>query len=356
MGVYGDYVHQNNGTHLDGEIADDKIWQARWQKLVALPTKRYNAPGGHVGCQFIEVLVDELEGIRKRKWNSDRFIVFQMVILQRTKNVIWAKYICARIQNHLKSWKAGHYNMLVQETAQEAIATMIPTSASTKTQEQREKIFVNLMVQGKLRQAVRFITEREKAGIMLPTDIDEKSGLPVIDALRSKHPPARVPEVEDLEEYDTLPEFVRVDITDETMENVVRRLSGALPGQEARTGCYVTAALAASIWLGESTFVTLAGIRPIGVGVVTTHYQGQFNGDGRSGKGSLWQQSTVCWIGSRSGKCHSCHATHFEEHKMEEDWGFLLVDATNAFSSGRYATFGHLEPDSASMSTDIGLS
>eukprot|EP00978_Attheya_sp_CCMP212_P043429 scaffold283358_cov24-Attheya_sp.AAC.1 len=49
-------------------------------------------------------------------------------------------------QNRLKSWKAGHYDMLVQETAQEAIA-MIPTSASTKTQEQREKIFANLMLQ-----------------------------------------------------------------------------------------------------------------------------------------------------------------------------------------------------------------
>eukprot|EP00978_Attheya_sp_CCMP212_P000831 scaffold1738_cov46-Attheya_sp.AAC.3 len=53
MGVYGDYMHQNDGMHLDGRITDDKIWQARWQKLVALPTKRYNAPGGHVGCQFL---------------------------------------------------------------------------------------------------------------------------------------------------------------------------------------------------------------------------------------------------------------------------------------------------------------
>eukprot|EP00978_Attheya_sp_CCMP212_P037679 scaffold180012_cov24-Attheya_sp.AAC.1 len=87
MGVYGDYMHQNDGMHLGGRIADDKIWQARWQKLVALLTKGYDAPGGHVGCQFIKVLADELEGIRKRKWNSDRFIVFQMAILQQwTKN------------------------------------------------------------------------------------------------------------------------------------------------------------------------------------------------------------------------------------------------------------------------------
>eukprot|EP00978_Attheya_sp_CCMP212_P009281 scaffold21936_cov50-Attheya_sp.AAC.5 len=71
MGVYGNYVHHNDGMHLDGGIADDKIWQARWQKSVTLPTKRYDAPGGHVGRQFIEVLVDELKGICKRKWNSD---------------------------------------------------------------------------------------------------------------------------------------------------------------------------------------------------------------------------------------------------------------------------------------------
>eukprot|EP00978_Attheya_sp_CCMP212_P019497 scaffold54738_cov30-Attheya_sp.AAC.1 len=145
----------------------------------------------------------------------------------RSKNEIGAKYIRARIQNRLKSWNgrtlqhAGAGNSTGSNRNEPARAR------ARKTQEQREKIFTNLMLQGKLRQAIRFITEREKAGIMLPTDIDEKSGLPVIDVLHSKHPPARVPEVEDLEEYDTLPEFIRVDITDETMEKVVRCLSGA---------------------------------------------------------------------------------------------------------------------------------
>jgi hypothetical protein len=47
--VYGDYIHQNDGTHLDGGIADDSVWQARWAKLIVLPTQRYQAPGGPVG-------------------------------------------------------------------------------------------------------------------------------------------------------------------------------------------------------------------------------------------------------------------------------------------------------------------
>eukprot|EP00978_Attheya_sp_CCMP212_P039548 scaffold206763_cov73-Attheya_sp.AAC.1 len=56
--------------------------------------------------------------------------------------------------------------MLVQETAQEAI-TMINTSESTKTQEQRENIFANLMLKGKLRHAIQFISECKKARISL---------------------------------------------------------------------------------------------------------------------------------------------------------------------------------------------
>ena len=49
MDVYGDYIHQNDGSHLDGGIKDDAVWQARWAKLIVLPAQRYNAPGGPVG-------------------------------------------------------------------------------------------------------------------------------------------------------------------------------------------------------------------------------------------------------------------------------------------------------------------
>ena len=50
MKVYGDYIHQNgDSTHLDGGIKDAAVWQEQcWQKLVALPSPCYNAPGGAV--------------------------------------------------------------------------------------------------------------------------------------------------------------------------------------------------------------------------------------------------------------------------------------------------------------------
>eukprot|EP00978_Attheya_sp_CCMP212_P044839 scaffold324538_cov67-Attheya_sp.AAC.1 len=44
---------------------------------------------------------------------------------------------------------------------------MINPSESTKTHEQRENIFANLMLKGKLRQAIQLISECKKAPISL---------------------------------------------------------------------------------------------------------------------------------------------------------------------------------------------
>eukprot|EP00957_Ditylum_brightwellii_P161822 12320948-Ditylum_brightwellii.AAC.1 len=37
ISVYGDMVHLNDGTHLNGGIDDDEAWQQCWQELTALP-------------------------------------------------------------------------------------------------------------------------------------------------------------------------------------------------------------------------------------------------------------------------------------------------------------------------------
>ena len=57
--------------------------------------------------------------------------------------------------------------------------------------------------------------------------MDSKPNEPVIDVLRSKHPDAKVPDISVLEEYETVPDFVDLDITEETVEQTARRLSGS---------------------------------------------------------------------------------------------------------------------------------
>ena len=53
-------MHQNPGDHLDGGIAEDSKWQARWKKLVFFPTQRYDTPSGKVGKISVGILSVEL--------------------------------------------------------------------------------------------------------------------------------------------------------------------------------------------------------------------------------------------------------------------------------------------------------
>ena len=44
-------------------------------------------PSGEVRGRFVVFLVEELRRLRERLWNSERFIVSYMVILQRARHV-----------------------------------------------------------------------------------------------------------------------------------------------------------------------------------------------------------------------------------------------------------------------------
>jgi hypothetical protein len=80
--VYGDHVHQNSGRHLDGKVADGSMWQNYWERIVVYPSKTYTIPTGAIDKWFIRELVQLLDNTIEQKCNSDKFIVFQMVILQ----------------------------------------------------------------------------------------------------------------------------------------------------------------------------------------------------------------------------------------------------------------------------------
>ena len=94
---YGDWVHANPGTHLDGGICNNSAWQAWWHDLAVIPLRHYDAPSGKVGQRFVGTFGAELKGVRDRLWNLEWFIVYQMVILQRARHVTASQAICRRI-------------------------------------------------------------------------------------------------------------------------------------------------------------------------------------------------------------------------------------------------------------------
>ena len=59
QGVYGDFLHHNDGSHLDGGSAEDSSWQRRWRRLAAQSASWYATPSGAVGLRFMAILAAE---------------------------------------------------------------------------------------------------------------------------------------------------------------------------------------------------------------------------------------------------------------------------------------------------------
>jgi hypothetical protein len=64
------------------------------------------------------------------------------------------------------------------------------------------------------------LTEREKGGILQPSNTDAKTGENIFDVLQSTHHAAMVLDTSEMEDYKTLPDFVNLDITKEIIEQV----------------------------------------------------------------------------------------------------------------------------------------
>ena len=99
--IYGDWVHANPGTHLDGGVCNNSEWQAWWRDLAVMPSRRYDVPSGKVRRRFVRTLREELKGVRDRRWNSERFIIFQTVTLQQARHVTAFQAIRCRIEKRL---------------------------------------------------------------------------------------------------------------------------------------------------------------------------------------------------------------------------------------------------------------
>ena len=120
--VYGYSPHHNNGSHLDGGVTDDTIWQCCWRWLDAQSASWYATPTGVVGCCFTAILAVEWQGVIDRNWKSDRPLVFAHVILTKTLGIHRAREIRARITRRMDLWDRGIYTGLVGDAEAEGAA------------------------------------------------------------------------------------------------------------------------------------------------------------------------------------------------------------------------------------------
>ena len=126
-------------------------------------------------------------------------------------------------------WEAGKQPELLQE-AKRCDKQMV-TGFSPLTSEQLERTFNLLMLEGRIRSAVRLVTERRSGGVLDPEAVahgkNDPFGMSVYDVLQEKHPAQRTVDPSAFLNCEVLPPLEQVDITAAHIETVARRLFGS---------------------------------------------------------------------------------------------------------------------------------
>jgi hypothetical protein len=184
----------------------------------------YNPPKGGFGFRVVLTMAREFIGVRERKWNFERALIFAACVLQKSPGVIRACDIKRRVERRLKLWMDGHFNALVQDIVGEAMRSVGSSQRNTDEDLIAQK-YILMVLDGKLRAAVRFATSRDGGGVLLPQDACTKTGQPVMEVLLSQHPDTRIPDLEDpnciaFDHYDEVPLLIPTDCTTEDLETL----------------------------------------------------------------------------------------------------------------------------------------
>jgi hypothetical protein len=217
--VFGDSIHRNNG----------RIWQGRYNCVVSHPRPMYYPPKGGIGQQVVAALAREFRGALERKWNSERALIFAACVLRKSPGVICARDIKRRVKRRLTLWIGGQYNALVQDIIGEAMRG-VGSSRDTANEELIARKYNHVVLNGKLRAAVRFTMACDGGGVLLPQDACTKTGRPVMEVLQLQHPNTRIlnlgdPDCIAFEQYNEVPTALPTDCTSEDLEALALRMS-----------------------------------------------------------------------------------------------------------------------------------
>eukprot|EP00957_Ditylum_brightwellii_P096733 7367239-Ditylum_brightwellii.AAC.1 len=110
----------------------------------------------------------------------------------RKQGVRSYKDVRRRMEHRMDLWEKGDYLALVEDTAK-TNKTQQPTVQRKESLEHVRRVYTRMLLQGKLRQVVCWLTGRDKGGLLQPTDIDSKTAPGAIPATgvstgRLRHP------------------------------------------------------------------------------------------------------------------------------------------------------------------------
>jgi hypothetical protein len=195
------------------------------ERTASLRGKLYRLPGGSVGREFTSILAEEYDFLASGKQKSERPSMFGKLILQKDKNIKKSTDIRRLIKRRLQMWKDDLLEELIQEA--ESCDKKLPTGGTKMSNDKAAAVFSKLVLQGKIREAVRFVTDRSETGGVLQPDDNAGKGKTVREVLESKHPEQKIPNSDAFVPCEDLPFLVDVDITAEHVKKIAGFLSGS---------------------------------------------------------------------------------------------------------------------------------
>ena len=255
----------------------------------------------------------------------------------------------------MELWKTNSFETLLCEA--ERCVAQYRSRQPRLSDDHVVRVFTRLMLCGRVCEAVRFVTDRARGGVLKPSDTDANSGKCVLDVLREKHPPPGVSPRDAFVSCTDLPLLVDVDVTSSHVEQV----AGPGGADSYHWQCFLLNYGAHSSRLREAVadlamhlandiidwtdiralmanrLIALdkcPGVRLISIGDYLHCVLGHVFVlvTGLEAQSACGVEQLAC--GMQSGIVGAFHAMSAlcDDHS-NDGWGFLLLDVANAFNS-----------------------
>ena len=206
-------------------------WCSCWETVTQLSARHFDLPRGACGHRYIDLLCNEVNLLIRDFFPSERIIIFSSVILQHDRSVRCLRDIKCVLKRRMDLWSDNNIDLLIQEPVRCDCTFKRPLQSMNE--EHVNKVFTRLMLQGKIRPAMPWLTSRAKGHVLSPdniitVDVDGVAqSMSVVNALKLKHPTSHPPHSSTLLNPPQLPLLEDVEVTGAHIGLTAHRIQGS---------------------------------------------------------------------------------------------------------------------------------
>ena len=214
-----------------------------YEEIVHWNRNMFHVPHGKIGKSFIRELTRLFNAFAHASAYEqialDAAMVACGLLLQKPHRGSKASDHARVLDRRLRSWNEGDIDGLVREGRTIQRQQCLEQNLRRNTQKDdnhSSRTFAKLVFQGKIKSAVRFITENNGAGVLSLNDRTDEDGQTVLDVLCEKHPSSAAVDPEALIGNSTSPYEVHPVLFDQITGDVVRQAALRTEGSAGPSG------------------------------------------------------------------------------------------------------------------------